>query len=225
MAAVERLTRTGDTEDPPVWNRTGRTLSPTIITEIGFVRPSLRATHHATRMCGMHRPIALCFIAACVFLAACDDNPTTAPSATPVVFSAALQPANEVPPVAGSESSGHGAMQVQFDLTRDAAGNITGATGTFYVQLTGYPPGTTIVGAHIHPGVAGINGSVIISTGLATANTRALDNGSGEFTFRGVLADPAVVQQIINNPSAFYFNVHSPSNPGGFSRGQLARVQ
>jgi len=33
------------------------------------------------------------------------------------------------------------------------------------------------------------------------------------------------VQQIINNPAAFYFNVHSPSNPGGFSRGQLARVQ
>jgi hypothetical protein len=38
-------------------------------------------------------------------------------------------------------------------------------------------------------------------------------------------ADPAFVQQIINNPSAFYFNVHSPSNPGGFSRGQLVRVQ
>ena len=176
-------------------------------------------------MCDMYRTIALCAIAACVFMAACDDNGTTAPSAAPVVFSAVLQPANEVPPVAGSESTGHGAMQVQFDLTRDASGNITGATGTFYVQLTGYPAGTTIVGAHIHPGVSGVNGPVTISTGLATANTRTLNNGSGEFTFNGVFADPAVVQQIINNPSSFYFNVHSPGNPGGFSRGQLARVR
>jgi hypothetical protein len=173
----------------------------------------------------MHRPIALCAFAACVFLAACGGNGTTSPSATPVVLSAVLQPANEVPPVPGTESTGHGAMQVQFDLTRDAAGNITAATGTFYVQLTGYPAGTTIVGAHIHPGVAGTNGPVIISTGLAAANTRTLDNGAGEFTFRGVTADPAVVQQIINNPSGFYFNVHSPNNPGGFSRGQLIRVQ
>jgi hypothetical protein len=71
----------------------------------------------------------------------------------------------------------------------------------------------------------GLNGPVIISTGLATANTRVLENGSGEFVFRGVFADPAVVQQIINNPSTFYFNVHSPTNSGGFSRGQLARIQ
>jgi hypothetical protein len=176
-------------------------------------------------MSGMHRSIALLAISACVFLSACDDNETTAPSAAPVVFSAALIPANEVPPVAGAESTGRGAVQVQFDFTRDAAGAITAATGTFYFQLTGYPAGTTIVGAHIHPAPAGVNGPVIISTGLTTANTRVLENGSGEFIFRGVFSDPAIVQQIINNPAAFYFNVHSPSNPGGFSRGQLARVQ
>src|ERR1051325_4708684 len=167
-------------------------------------------------MCDMHRPIALCAIVACVFLGACDDNDTTAPSAAPVVFSAALQPANEVPPVSGSESTGHGSVQVQFDLTRDAAGAITAATATFYFQLSGYPAGTPIVGAHIPPAPAGVNGPVIISTGLATANTRVLQNGSGEFTFTGVIADPAVVQQIINNPAAFYFNLHPLTNPGGF---------
>jgi hypothetical protein len=173
----------------------------------------------------MHRCFALLAIAACVFLAACDDNETTAPSAAPAVFSATLIPSNEVPPVTGTESTGHGAVQIQFDVTRDASGAPTAAVGTFYFQLSGYPPGTTIVGAHIHPAPAGVNGPVIISTGLASANTRVLENGSGEFTFRGVFADPALVQQIINNPAAFYFNVHSPTNPGGFSRGQLARVQ
>jgi hypothetical protein len=161
-----------------------------------------------------------------VFLAtACSDNETTAPSAAPLVFSAQLSPTNEVPPVGGTESTGHGAVQVQFDVTRDASGAITAATGTFYFQLTGYPAGTTIVGAHIHPAPAGTNGPVIISTGLASGNTVTLSNGTGEFTFRGVFSDPAVVQQIVNNPAGFYFNVHSPNNPGGFSRGQLARVQ
>jgi hypothetical protein len=173
----------------------------------------------------MHRPIALAAIAACVFLGACDDNDTTAPSSAPLVFSAALSPANEVPPVSGSESSGHGAVQVQFNVTRDAAGAITAANATFYFQLTDFPSGTTVVGAHIHPGVAGVNGPVQISTGLATANTVTLPNGSGEFTFHNVFADPTVVQQIVNNPSGFYFNVHSPSNSGGFSRGQLVRIQ
>jgi CHRD domain-containing protein len=174
----------------------------------------------------MHRQIALLAIAASVFLAAaCGSDETTAPSAAPLVFSALLSPANEVPPVGGSESAGHGAVQVQFDVTRDASGAITAATGTFYFQLTGYPAGTTLVGAHIHPAPAGVNGPVVISTGLTTANTVTVSNGTGEFTFRGVFSDPAIVQQIINNPAAFYFNVHSPTNPGGFSRGQLARVQ
>jgi hypothetical protein len=174
----------------------------------------------------MHRPLALLAIAASVFLAAaCDDNETTAPSAAPLVFSAQLAPTNEVPPVSNAESAGHGAVQVQFDVTRDASGGLTAATGTFYFQLTGYPAGTTIVGAHIHPAPAGTNGPVVISTGLATANTVTLPSGTGDFVFRGVFSDPAIVQQIVNNPAAFYFNVHSPNNPGGFSRGQLARVQ
>ncbi len=177
-------------------------------------------------MGGMPRSIALLAIASCVFLvAACDDNDTTAPSAAPLVFSALLSPSNEVPPVSNAEQGGHGAVQVQFDVTRDAAGAITAATATFYFQLTGFPPGTTIVGAHIHPAPAGVNGPVQISTGLATANTVSLPTGAGEFTFRNVFADPAVVQQIVNNPAAFYFNVHSTTNPGGFSRGQLTRVQ
>ena len=173
----------------------------------------------------MARLLALLVISACVLLAGCSDNETTAPSTPPVIFSALLSPANEVPSVSGSESAGHGAAQIQFDITRDASGAITSASTTFYFQLTGYPAGTTVVGAHIHPAPAGVNGPVIISTGLATANTVTLTTGTGEFMFRGAAADPAVVQQIINNPSAFYFNVHSPQNPGGFSRGQLMRVQ
>src|SRR2546421_12153875 len=96
---------------------------------------------------------------------------------------------------------------------------------TFYLQRTDFPADTAIVGANIHPAPAGVNGPVIISTGLGSANTVTLTTGTGEFIFRRITADPALVQQIINNPSAFYFNVHSPQNPGGFSRGQLIRVR
>jgi hypothetical protein len=174
----------------------------------------------------MHRTIVLSAITACVFMAACNDNSTTAPSATaPAVFSTQLFPANEVPPVSGTESTGHGAVQVQFDLTRDASGVITAATATFYFQLTGYPDGTTIIGAHIHPAPAGVNGPVIISTGLTATRTVTVTNGTADFSFSGIPVDPALAQQILNNPSAFYFNVHSPANPGGFSRGQLTRVR
>jgi CHRD domain len=173
----------------------------------------------------MHRiTIALLAITTCVFLPACGGDDTAPSASAPLVFSAQLFPANEVPAITGTESTGHGAVQVQFNVTRDASGAITAATATFYFQLTGYPAGTTIQGAHIHPAPAGVNGPVIISTGLTATNTVTLPSGTGDFTFSDIPVDPALAQQILNNPSVFYFNVHSPSNPGGFSRGQLQRV-
>jgi len=171
----------------------------------------------------MSRTLAFIAIATCVLAAGC-SNDVASPSTTPVVFSTTLSPANEVPPVSGTEGTGHGAVQIQFDVTRNAAGTITAATATFTFQLTGYPAGTVIQGAHIHPAPAGVNGPVIISTGLTATNTVTASSGTGEFTFKNIPVDPALVQQIIDNPSAFYFNVHSPTNPGGFSRGQLVRV-
>ena len=173
----------------------------------------------------MHRiTIALLAITTCVFLPACGGDDTAPSASAPLVFSAQLLPVNEVPPITGTESNGRGAVQVQFDVTRDASGGISSATATFYFQLTGYPAGTTIQGAHIHPAPAGTNGPVIISTGLTATNTVTLASGTGDFTFSNIPVDPALAQQILNNPAAFYFNVHSPTNPGGFSRGQLQRV-
>jgi hypothetical protein len=138
----------------------------------------------------------------------------------PMVFSAILRPANEVPPVTNAESSGVGAVQVTLYTTRDAAGAVTGATADFYFQASGFPPGTTVQGAHIHPGVAGVNGPVAIG-----ANTISLTNGQVEYRQTGITVSAANAQALIANPQAFYFNIHSPVNPGGFARGQLNRVQ
>ena len=162
----------------------------------------------------------------CVFTAGCgDESSQTAPSTAPLIFSAVLSPANEVPPVGNAESGGRGAVQVQFDVTRGASNAITSATASFYYQLSGFPAGTTLVGAHIHPSPAGANGPVVVNTGLTAGSAVSLPSGAGEFTVSGIAVDPALVQAIVDNPAAFYFNVHSPLNPGGFSRGQLSRVQ
>ena len=157
---------------------------------------------------------ALIALAACVLVAGCgDDDSPGGPSSRPTVLSAILLPANEVPPVPNAENSGRGAVQV----------TITGTSAQFYVQLAGFPGNTTIVGAHIHPGVAGVNGGVIVNTGVG-APAMALDGGTVEFTAT-VPIDAALAASIAANPSAFYFNVHSPLNPGGFARGHLQRVQ
>jgi len=116
-------------------------------------------------------------------------------------------------------------VQIQFDVTRDANGAITAATASFYFQLTDFPAGTAVVGAHIHPAPAGTNGPVIISTGLGAAAPLSIPNGSVEYKVSGITVDPALLQSIVNNPAGYYFNVHSPLNPGGFSRGQLTRVR
>ena len=173
----------------------------------------------------MHRFAALVLVAA-VSTAACgdDDNPTS-PSSLPLVFSAILRPANEVPPVSNAESVGVGAAQITLNLTRDAAGAITGGTADIYFQAGGFPAGMTVVGAHIHPGVAGVNGGVIVGTSVSAAAPLTLSNGSGEFTQRGIPVAAATAQAIAASPAAFYFNIHSPLNSGGFARGQLTQVQ
>jgi len=163
-------------------------------------------------------------LAMCVVAAGCDDN-GTAPTNPPLVFTALLSPANEVPPIGNAESVARGAVQITLNATRDSSGAITAATADFHVQLTGLPAGTVYTGAHIHPGVAGINGPVIVNTGLSTGPPVSFASNTAIWDFRGIAVPAATAQLIVNNPSAYYFNVHTVSNPGGVARGQLARTQ
>jgi hypothetical protein len=156
-------------------------------------------------------------------VAGCSSS--TSPSTpTKPTFTSELRPANEVPPVTNAESGGSGNVTVVFDTTTNSAGAITAASATFIVNASGFPAGTPINAAHIHPGAAGTNGGVLVSTAL-TPGEVALTNGSGSFTKIVTTVDPAVAQNIINNPAGFYFNIHSTLNPGGVARGQLVRVQ
>jgi len=153
---------------------------------------------------------------------------STAPSqANRLIFSADLRSTNEVPPISNAEAGAQGNSTITFDVTRDGSGNITAATATFVVNISGLPPNTPIILSHIHQAAAGINGNVVINTGLTAATPVTLANGSGSFertaSVQGATVD--ILTQIIANPSGFYFNSHSALNPGGVVRGQLVRVQ
>jgi len=153
--------------------------------------------------------------------AGCDD--ATAPSNLPIVFTTQLSPANEVPPIGNTESTGRGAVQITFTVVRDAAGAISSGTVAFDLQLNGFPGTTAVIAAHIHSAGAGVNGPIIVNTGITTGSVTTTD-GVGTFHTSGITVPAATIQNIVNNPAAFYFNVHSTQNPGGFSRGQLNRT-
>jgi hypothetical protein len=148
-------------------------------------------------------------------------TPTTGPSNTPV-FTATILPANEVPPIVGAESSGSGTATITFHLTRDSTNTITAATVDFVASMTGFPPGTVVILAHIHVGAAGVPGGVVINTNIAPGEV-TMPNGSGSLVHTDTIdsTNLATVQAIINNPAGYYFNIHTPANAGGVARGQL----
>jgi hypothetical protein len=171
----------------------------------------------------MKRPI-VATIALALFAAACGSDSPTSPSTTVPTFTADLRTANENPPISNAEAGASGNATITFNITRDASNNITAATATFVVNLSGFPAGTPINIAHIHQAPAGTNGAVVVSTTLAAGEV-VLASGSGSFTKSNIAVTPVdLVTQIINNPAGFYFNAHSTLNPGGVVRGQLVRV-
>jgi hypothetical protein len=159
-----------------------------------------------------------------LFAAGCGSSSTTAPSPTKPTFTAALSPANEVPPVANAESTVSGNATIVLDTTKDAAGNVTAATATFTVSLSGFPAGSTVNIAHIHEGANTCACPVVVNTSLA-AGQATVTNGVTSFTKDGIAVTAEVAQRLLSNPAGFYFNVHSTLNPGGVARGTLARIQ
>jgi hypothetical protein len=161
-------------------------------------------------------------------VAACgSDSPTTPSTNTgPIVFTAALSAANEVPAIANADANGRGTATITFKVTRDAAtGSVTGGGAvTFAAQLTGFPAGTVVRNAHIHTGAAGVVGPVLVDTTLTPASPVTLDaNGAGTLNLTNSNLTQADATNIVANPAGFYFNVHTALNPGGAVRGQLVR--
>jgi hypothetical protein len=111
-------------------------------------------------------------------------------------YSAALEGAQEVPPVAGN-ARGWGIVR------HDTAANSV-RIFVFHDGLTGAP-----IAAHLHLGAAGVNGGIIVTL---TAT------GPNVFTGTGTLS-PA--QGTALSTAGTYLNVHTGANPGGEIRGQV----
>ena len=172
-------------------------------------------------------------MAVCALLAvSCGDGPTSPAPGTPqpntINFTAALSAANEVPPITNAESGARGAARIQMNVTRDAAGAITAATWNFVFDVTGFPAGTSIILTHIHEAAPGVNGGVVVNSGVSAATGVILTSGA-QSNLSFINLAPAsgsapLAQRMIDNPNGFYFNSHTPLNPGGAIRGPLVRV-
>ena len=115
--------------------------------------------------------------------------------AQPVTFTAMLSGANEGPP---SGSANTGTTLVTIDPSTGAIAWTTSST----------IPQTSATGHHIHRGVAGASGSVVVNFGTSYSGV--------------VTATTALASEILGNPSGFYVNLHTAAFPAGEIRGQLA---
>ena len=165
--------------------------------------------------------LAACMISA----AACgdDDDNSPAPSNQPLVFTANLSSANEVPAISNAEAGATGTATITLTPTRDSANAITGGTFKFQWTVRGLTNTSNVTLSHIHQAAAGTNGGVVVDSLLSAATSIPTPAGTASFERDNLsAANAATAAAIVANPSGFYFNVHSTLNPGGVVRGQLA---
>jgi hypothetical protein len=112
-----------------------------------------------------------------------------------------LSGANEVPPASTGDPNGSGTADLRLNQGQ----------GEICLDVETQNIAAPIL-QHIHRGAAGTNGPIVVDF------TPLLPGGDG-----CVQADRALVKEIRENPSGFYFNVHTGEFPGGAVRGQLTK--
>ena len=135
-----------------------------------------------------------------------------------------MSPANENPPI---DSVATGVSQVIALATVSPSGALTSGQVIFDINFN-FGKQTTIVGYHIHNGAAGVNGPVIINTGInaTTAAVTTEANGVGTLT-RAVEIDVTNATQVatftglFTHPQDYYINMHTTEFTGGLIRDQL----
>ena len=138
-------------------------------------------------------------------LAACgngsySDSQNITPQPAPTVKIAVMSPTQEVAEVS-SLATGTGTLLIDPSI-----GNITGSITT---------SGMTAIAAHIHTGVAGANGPVIVSL-VQDSTVPARWNVPANTVL-------TIAQQDLFNSGGLYFNAHSAAFPSGEIRGQIGR--
>jgi hypothetical protein len=140
--------------------------------------------------------LSLC-LAAALFLAGA-VRPASAHSVS--FFTAILTGAAEVPGPGDPDGIGFAAIAI-FEAEN---------TICYKLKVFGIEPATA---AHIHAGPAGVAGPVVVP--LVPPNV----NGQSRAC---TTASPDVISAILQDPSAYYVNVHNAPYPAGALRGQLS---
>ena len=165
--------------------------------------------------------LATLIIGLSVVVAGCSDKPTGPSQTTMSTFTVPLTAANEVPPTVNADAGATGTAVIVLTVTRDNSGTVTSATADFQISVAGFPPGTIVTDAHIHNAAVGVAGGVYVATGL-TVGELVLTNAGGTVTKSGINVPADKAAAILNDPTGFYFNVHTALNPNGAIRGQLS---
>jgi len=121
--------------------------------------------------------------------------------APPTQLFARLDGASEVPGTGDPDGSGFSVLELFVE-----AGRICG-----FLEVTAI---ATATAAHIHAGAAGVAGDIVVT--LLTPDADGFADGCVD----GL--DPALLQQIADDPASFYVNVHNAEYPAGGVRGQLS---
>jgi uncharacterized protein (TIGR03437 family) len=143
------------------------------------------------------------------------------------VLMALMSPNNEVPPTGVTAS---GIATVTALRAFDSTGKVAIAEAIFHLEYTGFDPGVIFTGFHIHNGGAGINGPVVLNTGISgTANVPADASGTGNLTYEIPVAstdaafatEVGTINGLFTTPSNHYINIHTTTFGGGVMRDQL----
>jgi len=139
------------------------------------------------------RAAALAFAATAVF---------TAPAfAEEVALSAHLMGSAEKPSVGDADGMGHATLKV--DVAKSQV--------CYTLMVEGIASATM---AHIHKGPGGSAGPVAVPLTAPDASGKSAG---------GATADPAVLTDLLANPTGYYVNVHNAEFRAGAIRGQLSK--
>ena len=138
-------------------------------------------------------------------------------------FRAILLPASEVPAV---NSTARGVADVYASVVLDSSGQAASGTVSILARLT-FPATVTATGVGVWSGNAGQNGSLVLNSTL-TPYTVQINGDSIQQSIQVTGDNPATLNALrglIQNPSGYYVNLLTTTNPNGVMRGQLLRTQ
>ena len=123
---------------------------------------------------------------------------------------AVLKPGNEVRPPDTTDP-------VESRAAGFAAVHIDGTKLAFSVAIAN-PARETFIAGHIHPGVAGVNGPVLVPLFGGMDDRRLFTQ------FASIQITAAQAEAICGNLAGHYINYHTTQDPMGAVRGQLRRL-